>query len=244
MVLVHKIVGIVLNPLFSALAALLAGLLFRRKRVGLSMMVLSLLMLAFLGMPVSSEIVATFLERDYPPKSAEDMPEADAIILLGGGIMAYPLGSGHPYPRLRDGADRVWHAARLYNAGKASVIYCTSPDVSISTPPFLKALGVPEEAIVALDGPRNTQEEAALYAEKLAVARVLLVTSAVHMKRAVKIFNIYAPNLMVIPAATDHRTYHCEEEPIRLQKWIPRAEGLASFNVVWHELLGLMRYTF
>lgn len=203
------------------------------------------------AMPVTSELLAKWIEADYyPVRNVQELPQADAIVLLGGGIGVPPEGSDWPYPDLKESADRAWHAARIYKAGKAPKIYCTGPDVSRSTPPFLKDLGVPAEAIVPLDGPRNTEEEARLYNEAIErrtdekKRQILLVTSAAHMKRAVRIFAKFAPELEVVPAAIDFAYIDRLDREFKVRRYLPNVAALGSFNSLLHEFLGLVRYSF
>ena len=73
-------------------------------------------------------------------------------------------------------------------------------------------------------------------------AKALLVTSALHMKRAVRIFKKYAPGLEVIPIATDH---HFVADPVRFRRWqywFPKLDALVGFSMIEHELIGILRY--
>lgn len=252
MFVIHQIVGVLSDPAFASLFALAVGLLFVRRRWGRILLALDLAVTWICAMPATTELLARWIERDYyPVRDVRELPAADAIVALGGGVGAPPKGSDWPYSDLKDGADRVWHAARLYRAGKAPKVYCTSPDVSRSTPAFLRDLGVPEEAIVALDGPRNTEEEARLCDERIGAAaeggarrRILLVTSAAHMKRAMRIFEKFAPRLEAVPAAID---FAYIDDPLRefnVRRYLPSVSSLVVFNSILHEVLGRMRYAF
>ena len=251
MFVIHQIVGVLSDPVFAGLFALAIGLVFVRRRWGRMILVLDLILMWICAMPVTSELLAKWIEADYyPVRNVQELPQADAIVLLGGGIGAPPEGSDWPYPDLKESADRVWHAARLYKAGKAPKIYCTCLDVSRSTPPFLKDLGVPAEAIVPIDGPRNTEEEARLYNEAIErradekKRQILLVTSAAHMKRAVRIFAKFAPDLAVVPAAIDFAYIDSPAREFTVRRYLPDVAALGSFNSLVHELLGLVRYSF
>jgi len=238
--LLHQIVGVLANPLGITLFFVIAGLVLMKRlpKFGKGVAWGGVLLALLMGWMPVSDALAWWLEKDYPIMSAENLPAADAIVVLGGGIEGVPEDSDYPHPRLRDGAGRVWHAARIWKCHPQLKIYCTCPDVSRSTPPFLRDLGVPSECIVALDGPRNTEEEVRRYEQELGTNRVYLVTSAWHMKRAVKIFGKYAPNLAVVPAPIDHtlKVKHA------WRYWVPCMEGFSRFNTVLHEYLGLVRY--
>jgi uncharacterized SAM-binding protein YcdF (DUF218 family) len=161
------------------------------------------------SLPVVSRALERHLEAAHPPQLAEALPEAEAIVLLGGGIGS--ADAYRPYPDLVDGSDRVWHAARLYHAKKAKLLVLsggtawTTVSEAETMRVFLKDLGVPEDAMLLEDESTTTEENAAFTAKLLearGLSRILLVTSATHMPRAKAWFE--ARGLEVIPAATDH----------------------------------------
>lgn len=249
MFIVHQIIGVIADPLMILFLGigLGVGLRSRCRKIGAWVIGWTLALVWVMAMPYTTEKLAKWIERDYyPEQTAEAMPEAEAIILLGGGVWSAQEGSDWPYPDLKEAADRAWHAARLWRARRAPKIYCTCPDASRSTPPFLMDLGVPREAIVCFDGPRNTEEEAKRYEVEFRggerKVKVLLVTSASHMKRAEMIFMKYAPGLEVIPAATDFMYVEPVKREFNIRRYLPSVGSLASFNVILHELLGLLRY--
>src|SRR5690606_3989740 len=108
-------------------------------------------------------------------------------------------------------ADRVWHAARLYHAGKAQRLLLSGGTVRTGDGSEAEAmrrllldLGVPDEALGLEDASVNTSSNAARTAELLRAAgidHILLVTSALHMPRARAAFE--RTGLTVFPAPTD-----------------------------------------
>ena len=166
----------------------------------------------------------------YPHQPAVESPAADAIVLLGG-----------------SDADRVWHAARLYHAGKAPLIIVTGGLVWDGPARSgarvmqiqLRALGVPDHATIIENDSRNTRQNALFVAElaaSLRVEQVLLVTSAWHMPRAAATFG--RTGLQVIQAAPSRL--------IRPLPWIlqllPTASALNNSTVALREYLGLVVY--
>lgn len=251
MFVLHQIVNVLIDPVFVVFLLLsggLAALLKNRRRLGVGLVAAATLSLFLPGWPPVVDAVGSMLERAYPIVRAEDFPAADAIAVLGGGVGVPPEEVGYPYPTLADGADRVWFGAKLWHAqrtkrgGRTVRVYCTGPDVGRSTLPILADLGVDVADVVALEDPRNTEEEARALGRELAGRTVLLVTSALHMKRAMRIFSRYAPAVKVVPAATDH---HCFADPGRFRKpryWLPSLSAFAFAASVGHELVGLLRY--
>ncbi|MBK1645660.1 hypothetical protein CKO25_13585 [Thiocapsa imhoffii] len=250
MLIIDKILSQLIYPLGFSLAALILAavlLMMERRRLGLVIMLLGILWLGFWSIPLVSDAVRHTLERQYEQQAASAMPTADAIVVLGGGLGAVPL--EWPYPDLAAAADRVWHAARLYHAGKAPLLIVSGgampwqgarrseADAMLQ---FLTDLGVPAQAIRLEQESRNTRENALFTAalmETEHLERVLLVTSALHMPRAVAAFR--AVNLEVIPAPTDFEVVPEPPHPLRL---MPDAAALSDSTRALKEYLGLWVY--
>jgi len=148
------------------------------------------------------------LESRYP--SIADPTPAPAIVVLGGGTM--PAVSPRAAVEMGGSGDRLLEAARLYRAGKAPRIVVSSGRIDWSgtqTPEsadmaeILAFLGVPREAVLEEHQSRNTYENAVETRRLLAsegIDRVLLVTSAIHMPRAVALFRCAGFDVIPVPA--------------------------------------------
>jgi uncharacterized SAM-binding protein YcdF (DUF218 family) len=246
MLVLIKLLGSLLYPLNLALLAAIGALLLRRRAQ------LSRVLLAFAvawlwawSTPWVAEQAARSLEHAYPPLPAERLPPADAIVLLGG--LLDPASSPH-HDDLNAAADRVRFAAQLWRAGKAPRLVCSGGLAPLSRASaaecprlavLLAELGVPPEAVVTEADSRTTRENADRTAALLPPgARVLLVSSARHLPRAVAAFE--AAGLRVIPAATDHawRT----GRPFAATALLPSPAALTLSTGVWHEWLGRAWY--
>ncbi len=95
------------------------------------------------------------------------------------------------------------------------------------------ALGVLKENIIVNAAPKDTQEEALFCAKIVGSEPTVLVTSASHMERALRLFRMQG--VEVIPAATD---FHKEEFMGYLRA--PRAYYFHVSSVALHEYLGLL----
>lgn len=214
----NRLVGFVCAPLSVTLlvAAVAAGLGFRHRRTRAARwcaaaLFAALFALYFCATPLAVRLVGLPLERPYLALQTPDrLPAADAIVVLGGGVGASPA---FAYPELYDAADRVWHAARLYHAHKAPLVVVSGSHDLYTTVPLLLDLGVPREAIVVDNDSRNTYENSRfterLLAEQLGAEggrRILLVTSAWHLPRALGNFSRTA--LTVSPAPTDFTAHY------------------------------------
>ncbi len=239
-----KLLIALLSPLGTALLlgtiAILAGFFYRR-RLALLLGVIAVGWLYTWSLPVPSLWLRHQVESSYPPIPVRDLPKADAIVILGGGMHA-PRDSLR-YPNLEAAADRIWHGARLYHAGKAPLLVLSGgvdPDSTDLLPEavamqiFLRDLGVPDAALLLEDRSRNTRQNAQFSAELLKarnIRRVLLVTSALHMRRARALFE--GVGLEVIPAATDHEALGATD-----WHWLPEPPALYGSGRAMKELVG------
>jgi uncharacterized SAM-binding protein YcdF (DUF218 family) len=210
-----KLVISLISPLGTALfLGVISLLLIRFKKIRFASVVLtfSLLWLFVFSMPVVSNALRASVEAQFPPIEMGDLSKkAQAIVVLGGGTQSAEV-SGQ-MPDLNSGADRMWHAARLYHAGLAPILVLSGGgnlDVSLNSEAedmrtFLSDLGVPAEAMILEGLSRNSRQNAQFTADILrpqGINQVILVTSALHMRRAVASFE--NQGFTVIPAATDY----------------------------------------
>lgn len=246
--LIDKLVIAALSPLGTALClSLLAALLAGNRRpswaqiVAKSLFTLALAWLTFWSLPAVSGRARAWLEADYPAVSVNSLPTAQAIVVLGG-TMSPPARDGLP-ANLGEAVDRLWLAAELYHAGKAPMILLSGgsdPQRSRTSEAsamqdVLSALGVPAHAMQREESSRNTRENARESATLLLPqgrSHVLLVTSALHMRRAIAQFE--AQGLVATPAATDHTHTGSQE----ILGWVPDTGALAGSAQAIKEWVG------
>lgn len=253
----NKAVGFVINPFMIGMllffAAFFLRLLQRRKSVGARSVKLSMacgvfafVWLWFWGCNVTIRLLGLPLEKSYPPQEAKTLPTADAIIVLGGGMGA--SNGMCIYPEMRIGADRAWHGARLYHADRAQYVVTTGTGSGNADRVLLLDLGVPEKAIIREDVARNTEEHVRLvkealqkkYPQKKGKFKVLIVTSAWHMRRA--LLNFEQSDFEAIPAAADHECMLAASRPLKLSHFFPDAESFLLNSYIFKEHLGYWLY--
>ena len=241
----NKIAWALLNPLVIGLLLAVAGIVFaclRKRKTCVGLLVSAVTWLWFWSMPLVSNALGASLESEFEPVSVEQLPQADAIILLGGGMGAAT--NVYPYANIFAAADRAWHSARIYKAGKAPLIVPSGSGCDCTEVPFLVDLAVPREAIHVEAESRNTEENAKFVAELLKERdhpKALLVTSAWHMRRALLMYRRYAPNLEIVSAACD---YECtinraQSSGIGI---FPDVNAFAASSAMWKEVLGYWWY--
>jgi uncharacterized SAM-binding protein YcdF (DUF218 family) len=249
-VLLDKVLTQMAYPLGISLALGLLALVWvlaGRRRLGAGALAVALFWLGFWSLPVVSDSLRFSLEAQSEELAVEALPTADAVVVLGGTMR--PAAPGEPYPDLGSAADRVWHAARIFHAGRAPVVIVSAGnlpwlDTGISEAraieQFLSDLGVPSEAILLEERSANTRQNALFTGELMrenGLETALLVTSALHMPRALAAF--LAAGVAVSPAATD---FEVRSVPVHVLRWVPDAGALASGARAVKEYLGLWVY--
>ena len=248
-ILLDKLLAIFAFPLGSSLLGLLLGLLlsaFGRRRAGAVLACLAGAWLWACSTPLVGSALVRSLEAPWPPTEATALPRADLVVVLGGGLAPAP--AGFPHPDLGAAADRYWHAARIHRAGRAPRILVSGGNVWASgrqteaeaVSAFLRDLGVPAAAILEERASRNTHENARYTAALLRERgwdRVLLVTSASHMGRALAAFE--REGVDAHPAATDHSLPSAAPALFAL---LPEAGALEDSTRALKEYLGRLVY--
>ncbi|MGL6027641.1 MAG: envelope biogenesis factor ElyC [Vibrio sp.] len=101
------------------------------------------------------------------------------------------------------------------------------------------ALGVPKSDIILLETAKDTWEEARQAAAFVQQKRMVLVTSASHMKRAMREFQ--SAGLTPIAAPTNYLGHLNIIQP--WDKYIPKSRYLEQTELFWYESLGLLWQT-
>ena len=229
-----------------ALVLRLAG--WRRRAMTLAATAFGVLWLG--STPWIAEALTNHLERQYPAIAPQDSPAADAILVLGGAV-AGAKPPQRPTLMLLPSSTRVWHAAALYRAGKARWVFVAAGNrpehaneqvEADAIREMLVQLGVPESAIVLERASRTTRENAANVLPALrqrGVRTVLLVTSGIHMPRALQTFvRVWGPDApKLIPAATGGAGPGPDGAPLQL--WLPSLDALISVTRSLKELAGM-----
>ncbi len=195
-----------------ALFLFISLFLIKKKPNGaIFMVVLALLIVAVGGNAYFSAFLTRSMEwRHMPPTTAL---EADAIVVLGGGTESPD--TPRQMVEVNAAGDRVIYAARLYKEGAAPLVILSGGNLAFSearsmTPAkemkaMMITLGLPENALILQEKSQNTAEDAqytkAILTER-GFKKIILVTSAAHMDRALLMFN--SPDLEIIPAPVDY----------------------------------------
>ncbi len=245
MLLYNKILSLLFLPLGLSFLCLLAGLLLRNR----FFVLLGMLLLLVFSMPLVSDFLIRSVEVGSGRVPLQRVGKADAIVVLSGMIVTV---EGAPLGEWGDAVDRFDGGIELFKAGKAPLLLFTrgqmpwQPDAVPEGELLAKRallLGVPQSAIRLTGKVGNTADEAVaakvvLGAAKALPARIILVTSASHMRRARFLFE--RAGFEVMPFPVDYQV--SEKSGLTVLRFLPNADALAGSERALREVMGLLFY--
>ena len=211
----------------------------------LPLLVFSQPWVADLGLMLWEEPLS-IVEDFIPP--LETGPQFDAIVVLGG--FSSNRTSNFEHLEFNTQAERLLSGIRLHLQGTAPLLVITSgsasfdpndPSEAVLAGKFALKLGVKPENLILETQSRNTRENATLtlpLLEEKGVSRILLVTSAFHMKRSLAIFKKLDIN--ATPFSSDTLLIK-EHFPFLLR---PSPDALSLSTLLIKEILGTWVYSF
>ncbi|MGC1455380.1 MAG: YdcF family protein [Nitrospirota bacterium] len=240
-----KILQRLILPPAGILLLMLFGFLLVRSRRSLGRMFIAAGFLLLYGLsigPAASALIAP-LEKDFRPVNLKSA-KADCVVVLGGGTRDRSwLGLG-PEPG-EASIQRVLEAVELYRVLHIPVLLSggsgdpAQPHLSDAEAMARTALdlGVPKKDTLIDNRSRNTLESARAVKDMLNEKRIILVTSAYHMKRSVALFR--KQGIEVVPAPVGFRS---EQRPLTFFSFIPSIGNLSSSSLALAEHLSLGWY--
>ena len=243
--LLSKLLPLAVLPLGLSLILLVVGLIGRWRWP----VIASLLLLWVFSLGLVSQGLWRWLEAPWQRRAATAAPRADAIVVLSGGRHPAPgaarVSEWHDPDRFLAGLDlyRAGKAPRLLFTGGASPFRPGQPPEGQRYLQEARQLGIPAAAMASTPPVVNTAEEAAAIRQLLpARARILLVTSAFHMRRAQRLFE--RQGLKVLPFPVDFQARGRWAGPLWRDpsQWLPSARALDDSSRALRELLGRLVY--
>ena len=249
MFLFAKLIETLVQPFNLVFLVLVVGtlLLFtrRRQRLGRALVFATLAVTLVPAVVPFDQMLVAGLENRFP--AHPDLPERiDGIVVLGGAVNPQ-LSAGRGMPIIKAAADRVTAMIALGRRHpEARIVYTGGSGDPLAQDdkeaPLVKALleemGCDSGAISFEERSRNTRENALFSREMMAPKpgeTWVLVTSALHMPRAVGAFR--AVGWPVIAYPVDYNTAG-GNAGLRFNV----GAGLGGLNVVAHEVMGLVAY--
>lgn len=238
--LTNFIASLLLPPLNLLLLGGLGGLLLsKRRRLGQTLIGLSVAMLWLLSTPVVGQALLDELKPPYRPLRGH---EADAIVVLGGGTRYAAVEYGSDTLGQHT-AERVRYAAWLARSlDKPLLVTGGNPDGGrpeghLMRESLQRDYGLPVRWVE--DRSENTRDNARLSAVLLhagGIKRIYLVSDAWHLPRAIPEFE--GTGLTVVPAGIGYS----QDPRLHPLDYLPSARGLNDSYLAMHEGIGLLWY--
>ncbi len=243
---INSVIGALLLPPLNLICVCALGLWMRRRwpRLGLGLSITALLILTVISTRFGASLVVTPLEQLNPPLLSTKDTGAQAIVVLGGGrISAAPEYDGRDIPS--SGAlQRMHYAATLQReSGLPLLVSSGQPDGAMESEAEVMARVLREDFSVPvkwIEGASNNTAENAQFSYRIlnaaGVRRILLVTDAIHMQRAKRVFE--QMGFEVIPAPT----IFLSTTRTSAADFLPQAYWLQKSSYALHEWLGQVWY--
>jgi uncharacterized SAM-binding protein YcdF (DUF218 family) len=257
--LLSKLLPLLVYPLGLGLSLQLLALILRRRRCCIWLVGAGIVVIALPSMPLLSRQLVWGLEEQSAALSADPLPKADAVLVLGGGLR--PALPPRRQVEVNEGGDRMLTGLQLWQSGKAPWLVLSGgklgftagslqPSEANSALRFVKEQGLATGRVLLLNNPRTTAEEAQAFAV-MARARqwrsVLLVTSALHLPRAYPSLQKQVKDVELIPVAADYllpsrQAYGKPTAASLMLGIMPDAECLNISTQALREHMGLLVY--
>lgn len=236
-------------PNLLILLVILGGLAWwlRKRKLAGFLIGTGLLWVFVWSLPVTTLILGGHLEKRYDSFKPSQYPVADAIVVLGGHIQGNRHNWFEPYDSERV-TRRESVASELYHAKRAALILLSGGalegDVSdtATMARTLSAKGIDKTHIIQETKSQNTFENARLTDEtlrELAHSHILLVTSALHMPRAMTAFDHRPMTVTPVPVA---RQILWPTGKASAMRWFPDLHTLLASQSIIKEYVGLIIY--
>jgi uncharacterized SAM-binding protein YcdF (DUF218 family) len=247
---ISKLLAFFEEPSNVIILAGIVGLVLTRTRYarwGWRLAVATLVLIALIGFLPIGKALTIALENRFP-RWEEAGPPPAGIIVLGGAVSAYRLATRGEVG-LTDAAERILvvpelakrfpNAKIIYSGGDPGLFTRRGSEADV-IPALFESLGVPPSRIMLESRSRNTAENA-VYSKALAAPkpgeRWLLVTSAMHMPRAIGAFREAGFPVEAYPV--DYKTNGWQDLGSVLGSL---SAGLRQTDTALHEWIGLLAY--
>jgi uncharacterized SAM-binding protein YcdF (DUF218 family) len=246
----YYVVAALLRPFALTFIVVAAGLVASWRRWGgrrsLFVLTAAVILLTLLTLPVTSYLALGSLEWRYPP--LEERPAgAAAVVVLSGSLRPDDGDEWRSAPGT-DTLYRCLRAAEIYRAAACPVIVSGGKVHAVDPAPppadvmrdFLLTQGVRSEDLIVEDTSRTTHENAVETARLLSargIRRIVLVTDAAHLRRAVGCFR--KQGIDVVPCGCRYRAMGRNGGLI---DFLPDASAAVGVEDAAHEWLGIVWY--
>jgi len=242
MIYLHKILPLIISPLFFVIIIISLGIILKSKKISF----LGILIFLICSLPILSNNLIYYLEKDYQPIDVSKIEDANAVVVLSGMVSTIKKNDNFFY-EFNDSIDRILKRVELIKENKASYLILTrgilpwsngKPEGEVLKD-FVLKLGIEKEKIILTNNVQNTDQEAKAI-KKLFTSddqKIILITSAFHMPRAKKVFE--AAKIKTIPFPVDFRS---SSGNFTLLDLIPSASAFSNTSHFIREVQGRIYY--
>jgi uncharacterized SAM-binding protein YcdF (DUF218 family) len=218
----------------------------RFRRLASWLILTSLVLIAFVGFSPLGRILTLPLEQRFPPWDASRGAPTGIVVL--GGVISPDISSARGVVALSDAAERITVAvelarrypnARIIFSGGTGALFGGALEAPFAVKEF-ESLGIAHDRITAEEQSRNTIENAVfsrLLAQPKPGERWLLVTSAIHMPRAIVAFRAAGFPVEACPV-----NWHTRGPIDATEPFDSFTAGLGMTDAAVHEWVGLLAY--
>tara|TARA_B100001245_G_C22865307_1_gene416129 strand:- start:812 stop:1573 length:762 start_codon:yes stop_codon:yes gene_type:complete len=245
--ILSKLLVFVLNPLVWVCTLFVYGLFTSKAKLKKVALVTALIVLLLSSNPLICNMVMSKLE--WTPKSKDEIPLVSTGVVLGG-IVEWK--DQTDLINLNASAERIEEAINLYHEGLIGQIILSGGSGSLMEPDKLESValkdfiltrGVKKRDLIIDPKSRNTYEnavESKKILDSLGIADqpILLITSAFHMKRAVRCFN--KQGVDNVPFPVDFKSDQLDWSMVWI---IPSAEAITTWQLMLKEYVGMLAYS-
>lgn len=242
-----KALPLLFLPLGSSLLLLGVALKWPRR----ALIAVPLVILTVSSTPFVGDRLLRSLEDQYQYVSTENCPSADAVFVFGG--LLGPRDRADSSVVWNEAAERFDRAVHIMNAGKATMLvfsggperYPGGPNEGELMKREAVSRGLLEANVLVTDTTWNTRSEADKVCDLAAQKRwkrILLVTSAFHMPRAMQLSRNCLAERVPVPVAFQTPDPTTSWAELRVEYYLPQSQGLLHSELALREYLGLLFY--
>jgi len=239
----HKILPIIFLPSGFVIVLIFIGLIKRKPLL----IWLALILFYLFATPIVSEAIFKYVEKGQLRKDISKVPNADAIVVLGGmfNYVKTETGGRNEW----SDPDRFFGGVELYKVGKANQLIFTGAKMpwaekdqeteGESLKKYAIEMCVPDSAI-KISGLVTTTEDESKEVKKILPYsnNIILVTSSFHMPRAKQLFEKQEFNVITYPV--DSKVDVGQKTVL---DYLPNAESFKNSETGIRELIGRVFYS-
>jgi uncharacterized SAM-binding protein YcdF (DUF218 family) len=236
------------GPLLLAFVGLVLLAASAHRKKGIALVAAGLALSWLVGCHATAQFLSQRLLQNYPAVLPAQIVQSkqQAIVVLGSGMQAYAPEYGHIAQLSRWSAVRLRYGAWLSSQTQLPIAFSGgrgwSTNASVKSTEadaaqfYLASMQLPSAKW--LEGSSSDTEQNAVQTARLLapsnIKKIVLVTHAWHMERAVKLFTVQGFEILPAPVQPIGKEY------FHVLNLIPTAEGLEDTRHVLREALGLL----